>query len=175
MVPKSKDSWFSDPAHRTGHIPGTAGRYFIAIPVLFYSFEQFRHGNYAPAIPLSLVTPHWIFGYAVWTYLTAAVFAIAGAPLLVGKKAREEGCPGRCAMPKKALGVCPQTCLLWVCLPRPSETGKVVGASFVGSVISLFQGVGASWGILNSRDGWVSAYPFALVQQRENQSRRIPR
>jgi uncharacterized membrane protein len=73
---------------RARHILATTGRYFIAIPVLFYSFEQFLHGNHVPAIPLSLVTPRWIFGHAVWTYLTAAVFAIAGALLLVGKKTR---------------------------------------------------------------------------------------
>jgi uncharacterized membrane protein YphA (DoxX/SURF4 family) len=63
-------------------------RYFIAIPVLFYSFEQFMHGDYVPAIPLELVTPKWVYGHAIWTYLTAVVYAVAGPLLLVGRKTR---------------------------------------------------------------------------------------
>jgi uncharacterized membrane protein YphA (DoxX/SURF4 family) len=63
-------------------------RYFIAIPVLFYSLEQFLHANYVPAIPLNRLTPEWIYGHAIWTYLTALVYAVAGTLLLVGKKSR---------------------------------------------------------------------------------------
>jgi uncharacterized membrane protein YphA (DoxX/SURF4 family) len=66
----------------------TVARYFIAIPVLFYSFEQFLHGNHVPAIPLRLVTPEWIYGHAVWTYLAAVVYAVAGILLVIGKKTR---------------------------------------------------------------------------------------
>src|SRR5215469_4613068 len=68
------------------HILATTGRYFVAIPVLFFSFEQFMHGNYVPGIPLNRVTPEWIHGHAIWTYLTALVYAVAGILLLVGKK-----------------------------------------------------------------------------------------
>ena len=70
------------------HIAATVARYFIAIPVLFYSFEQFLHGNYVPGIPLEKVTPDWVYGHAFWTYLAAAVYAVAGPVLLVGKKTR---------------------------------------------------------------------------------------
>jgi len=73
---------------RGAHMLATIARYFVAIPVLFYSFEQFLHGNYVPAIPLNRVTPEWIYGHAIWTYLTAVVYAVAGAMLLVGKKTR---------------------------------------------------------------------------------------
>lgn len=69
-------------------ILATIARYFIAIPVLFFGFEQFRHGNYIPAIPLNRLTPEWIYGHAVWTYMTAVVYAAAGTLLLIGKKAR---------------------------------------------------------------------------------------
>jgi uncharacterized membrane protein YphA (DoxX/SURF4 family) len=69
-------------------ILATVARYFIAIPVLFYSVEQFMHADHVPGIPLVMVTPQWLFGHAVWTYLTAAVYAIAGPMLLVGKKTR---------------------------------------------------------------------------------------
>jgi uncharacterized membrane protein YphA (DoxX/SURF4 family) len=63
-------------------------RYFVAIPVLFFSFEQFLHGDHVPGIPLRLVTPDYIFGHAYWTYLVAVVYAVAGTLLLVGKKTR---------------------------------------------------------------------------------------
>jgi uncharacterized membrane protein YphA (DoxX/SURF4 family) len=56
--------------------------------VLFYSAEQFMHADHVPGIPLALVTPTWIFGHAVWTYLAAVVYAFAGIALLLGKKTR---------------------------------------------------------------------------------------
>jgi uncharacterized membrane protein YphA (DoxX/SURF4 family) len=73
---------------RGEHILATIARYFIAIPVLFYSVEQFMHGDHVPGIPLVMVTPQWLYGHAVWTYLTAAVYAILGPLLLIGKKTR---------------------------------------------------------------------------------------
>jgi uncharacterized membrane protein YphA (DoxX/SURF4 family) len=71
---------------RGTHIFATIARYFIAIAVLFYSFEQFLHADHVPGIPLERVTPQYIFGHAFWTYLTAAVYAVAGILLLLGKK-----------------------------------------------------------------------------------------
>jgi len=76
------------PDGRGRRILATIARYFVAIPVLFFSFEQFMHGDHVPGIPLEPVTPTWIYGHAIWTYLTAAVYAIAGTLLLVGKKTR---------------------------------------------------------------------------------------
>jgi len=73
---------------RGTHILATMARYFVAIPVLFFSFEQFRHGDHVPGIPLTLMTPQYVYGHAVWTYLVAAVYAVAGILLLVGKKTR---------------------------------------------------------------------------------------
>ena len=66
----------------------TIARYFIAVPLLFYSFEQFLHAQYVPGIPLDRVTPAWIFGHTFWTYLAAVAYAIAGILLLIGKKTR---------------------------------------------------------------------------------------
>ena len=75
--------------HERGtHILATVARYFFAIPVLFYSFEQFMHGDHVPGIPLVMVTPRWLYGHAIWTYLTAAVYVVAGPLLLIGKKTR---------------------------------------------------------------------------------------
>lgn len=73
---------------RSTHILATVARYFVAIPVLFYSFEQFMHGDHVPGIPLKMVTPEWVYGHAIWTYLAAVVYAVAVPLLLVGKKTR---------------------------------------------------------------------------------------
>jgi uncharacterized membrane protein YphA (DoxX/SURF4 family) len=73
---------------RIAHIFTTIARYFVAVNVLFYSFEQFLHADHVPGLPLERVTPTWIPGHAIWTYLTAVAYAIAGIPLLLGKKTR---------------------------------------------------------------------------------------
>ena len=60
----------SDQTRERGtHILSTVARYFVAIPVLFYSFEQFMHGDHVPGIPLEMVTPQWVYGHAIWTYI----------------------------------------------------------------------------------------------------------
>jgi uncharacterized membrane protein YphA (DoxX/SURF4 family)/uncharacterized membrane protein len=69
-------------------ILSTVARYAIGIAVLVYSFEQFRHADHVPGVPLEMVTPHYVFGHAIWTYLAAAVYAVAGVLLVVGKKTR---------------------------------------------------------------------------------------
>ncbi|MGH9699346.1 MAG: hypothetical protein ACRD5R_16490 [Candidatus Acidiferrales bacterium] len=73
---------------RERHILATVARYFIAIPAVFYSFEQFMHGDHVPGVPLARLTPPWIFGHAVWTYVAAAGYAVTGILLLMGKKTR---------------------------------------------------------------------------------------
>lgn len=70
------------------HMLATIARYFVAIPVLFFSFEQFMHADHVPGIPLELLTPSYIYGHAFWTYFAALVYAVAGILLLVGKKTR---------------------------------------------------------------------------------------
>ncbi len=63
-------------------------RCFVAIPILYYCVEQFLHADHVPGIPLELVPPAWIHGHVLVTYLTAAVYAIAGPLLLIGWKPR---------------------------------------------------------------------------------------
>jgi uncharacterized membrane protein YphA (DoxX/SURF4 family) len=76
-------------SQKTGsQILATVARYFVAVPVLFYSLEQFLHSDHVPGIPLVMVTPQWVYGHAIWTYLAAVVYAVAGPLLLVGRKTR---------------------------------------------------------------------------------------
>ncbi len=82
-------STLTEPSHeRRAHILATIARYFVAIPVLFFSVEQFLHGDHVPAIPLPMVTPDWVYGHAIWTYLAALVSAVTGVLLLAGKRSR---------------------------------------------------------------------------------------
>jgi uncharacterized membrane protein YphA (DoxX/SURF4 family) len=73
---------------RLRHILATIARYFVAIPVLFYGLEQFLHGNYVPGVPLDRLTPTYIYGHAIWTYVAAVVYVVGGILLVVGKKTR---------------------------------------------------------------------------------------
>ena len=75
-------------SERGTNILATIARYFVALPVLFYSVEQFLHGDHVPGVPLELLTPQYVYGHAIWTYVAAVVYAIAGALLLVGKRTR---------------------------------------------------------------------------------------
>jgi uncharacterized membrane protein len=73
---------------RAARILATIARYFVAIAVLFFSLEQFLHGDHVPGVPLEPLTPAYVPGHAIWTYAAAAVYAVAGILLLVGKKTR---------------------------------------------------------------------------------------
>jgi uncharacterized membrane protein YphA (DoxX/SURF4 family) len=73
---------------RRRDVLATIARYFIAVPVLVFSVQQFMHGDHVPGIPLKLVTPQYVPGHAIWTYLAAVVYAAAGTLLLVGKRTR---------------------------------------------------------------------------------------
>ncbi len=73
---------------RSGQVMATIARYFVAMPVLFFSFEQFLHGDHVPGVPLEPLTPTYVFGHAIWTYVAAAVYAVAGILLLFGKQTR---------------------------------------------------------------------------------------
>jgi uncharacterized membrane protein len=74
------------PSVRTALIIG--GRLCLAIPVVFFAVQHFLHPEFAPGVPLAKVTPAWVPLRPVWGYLTGAVLLIAGAALLVDKKAR---------------------------------------------------------------------------------------
>ena len=73
---------------RGSRVFATIARYFVAVPVLVYSIQQFMHGDHVPGVPLEPLTPTWIFGHAIWTYVAAVGYAIGGTLLLIGKKTR---------------------------------------------------------------------------------------
>jgi uncharacterized membrane protein len=66
----------------------TVARYFVCIPVLLFSYEQFTHGKYVAGVPLERLTPDYIPGHSLWTYLGAVVYALAGLLLFANIKTR---------------------------------------------------------------------------------------
>lgn len=73
---------------RAAQVMTKVARYFVAVPVLFFSYEQFLHGHNVPGVPLEPLTPTYVVGHVVWTYVAAAAYAITGVMLLVNKKTR---------------------------------------------------------------------------------------
>jgi uncharacterized membrane protein YphA (DoxX/SURF4 family) len=95
LIPRSHERQAQVSAQHRGanlghwtRIFATIARYFVAVPVLFFSLEQFLHGDHVPGVPLQRLTPAYVFGHAIWTYVAAVVYAVAGILLLVGKKTR---------------------------------------------------------------------------------------
>ena len=82
-------AFLSDPwRNRAARLMATVARYFVALAVVFFSYQQFRHGDHVPGVPLELLTPTYVIGHAIWTYVAAAVYAVAGIMLLIGKRTR---------------------------------------------------------------------------------------
>jgi len=73
---------------RGSHVFATISRYIIAITALVYSFEQCLHSDHVPGVPLEPLTPTYVPGHALWTYLAAIVYAVAGILLLINRKTR---------------------------------------------------------------------------------------
>ena len=75
-------------SERGARIFATMAGYFVALPVLFYGYEQFLHGDHVPGVPLEPLTPTYVPGHAIWTYLCAVAYIIGGSFLLIGIKTR---------------------------------------------------------------------------------------
>ena len=60
----------------------------LGITLVFFAVQQFLHPANVPGIPLELVTPTWIPGHSIWTYVTGVVYLGAGLCLLASWKAR---------------------------------------------------------------------------------------
>jgi uncharacterized membrane protein len=66
----------------------TLGRFFVSIPAVFFGVEHFLHPEFAPGVPLKMVTPTWIPVRLFWAYLAGAVLLAAGLLVTVNKKPR---------------------------------------------------------------------------------------
>jgi uncharacterized membrane protein len=63
-------------------------RSVLAIAAIFYGVEHFLHPEFAPGVPLELMTPSWVPFPSVWAYLAGAILLAAGIALALNKKSR---------------------------------------------------------------------------------------
>ena len=79
----------TEPGKRSKNILATIARYFVGLPILLYSIEQFLHADRVPGVPLERVTPDYIYGHVLWAWVAALVYGFGAILLLVGKKTRD--------------------------------------------------------------------------------------
>jgi len=63
-------------------------RIVIAVAALFFGVQHFLHPQFAPGVPLELMTPSWIPFPSVWAYLAGAILLAGGIGLIRNKKSR---------------------------------------------------------------------------------------
>jgi uncharacterized membrane protein len=66
----------------------TVGRILIAAAAIVFGVEHFLHPEGLPGVPLQKQMPAWIPGRAVIDYVTGAALLVAGASILLNRKAR---------------------------------------------------------------------------------------
>ncbi len=63
-------------------------RIVIAIAAIFYAVQHFLHPEFAPGVPLEMMTPSWVPFPSVWAYLAGAILLAAGIGLALNKNSR---------------------------------------------------------------------------------------
>jgi uncharacterized membrane protein len=94
-------------------------RLFIGIASIFYGVEHLLHPANVPGVPLEKLTPVWIPGRIFLSYFVGVVLILAGACLLVNKKAR---------IAATYLGLTILLTVLWIYLPILAAAPKDVVA-----------------------------------------------
>lgn len=77
-----------NPRDRWMQIFRNIARFFVGIPVVFYSYGQFLRGDHVPGVPLEPLTPTYVWGHAIWTYVAAVMYGVFGILLLLGIRRR---------------------------------------------------------------------------------------
>ena len=87
-------AWALAGLHSRGSSPQTSkwmiffGRIVLAIAAMFYGVQHFLHPEFAPGVPLELMTPSWVPFPRVWAYLAGAILLAAGIGLALNKQSR---------------------------------------------------------------------------------------
>ncbi len=95
-LPQPRSTWAAFP------------RLFVGIASLFYGVENLLHPEYVPGIPLQKLSPEWIPGRIFLSHFVGAILIVAGACLVMDKKARTAA---------TGLGLTILLTLAWIYLP----------------------------------------------------------
>jgi len=63
-------------------------RLLIAVTVIEFGIQHLLHPEFAPGVPLSILTPAWVPFAKLWGYLVGSVLFVAGSALLVNWRSR---------------------------------------------------------------------------------------
>ena len=64
------------------------GRWFFAVPMVYFGVEHFLHPEFAPGVPLQVPMPPWLPMPLIWAYAMGAVLVVGGICILANKGAR---------------------------------------------------------------------------------------
>ena len=64
------------------------GRVVVALAAIYFAVEHFLHPEFAPGVPLEVMTPAWVPFPSVWGYLTGAILMAGGVGLALNKQPR---------------------------------------------------------------------------------------
>ena len=106
----------------------TVARFLIGIVLIFFAAEHFLHPEVAPGVPLRQLTPAWIPGHLLWSYLTGAVFVLAGVCLIVNK--------GVC-FAVTSVGLWVLFLVIIICVPIAVQHGSDIGSGLNNPVDTL--------------------------------------
>jgi uncharacterized membrane protein len=84
LAGNAKDGWHG----RVKSTLITVGRILIAVAAIVFGVEHFLHPEGLPGVPLQKQMPAWIPARAVIDYVTGAALLVAGASILLNRKAR---------------------------------------------------------------------------------------
>jgi uncharacterized membrane protein len=87
ISPRSTQPTWLSSAQRT-QVLTAIPRFFVGITSLFYGVQHLLHPEYVPGVPLQKLTPDWIPGRIVLSYLVGVILILTGGCLLINKKTR---------------------------------------------------------------------------------------
>jgi uncharacterized membrane protein len=66
----------------------TAVRCIFGATILYFGVEQFLHPEFAPGVPLEMLTPPWIPGHIAWSWFAGVVLVAGGLCIVANMGAR---------------------------------------------------------------------------------------
>ena len=64
------------------------GQIVFAVAAIGFAVEHFMHPEFAPGVPLPMITPSWVPFHSIWGYLAGAILLAAGTGLALNRNAR---------------------------------------------------------------------------------------